>query len=125
MGKSNKTTQPKAAPQKNLKMKRAANTTAAVGRNPAERLTAPKDAGGKRQATPGKPALAVRENSKLGIVISMLRQPKGVTIDALRKATGWQAHSVRGALSGAIKKNLGLNVQSVKTDGVRTYRIAG
>jgi len=124
VGKSNKTTQPKTAPQKNLKNS-AAKTTAAMGGNRAERPTTSKDAGGKRQATSGKPALSVRENSKLGIVISMLRQPKGTTIEALRKATGWQAHSVRGALSGAIKKKLALNVQSVKTGGVRTYRIAG
>ena len=40
-------------------------------------------------------------------------------------ATGWQAHSVRGAISGAIKKRLGLKVTSEKSDGVRTYRIAG
>ena len=40
------------------------------------------------------------------------------------EATGWQAHSVRGAISGAIKKKLGLNVMSEKTGTVRLYRIA-
>ena len=39
-------------------------------------------------------------------------------------ATGWQAHSVRGAISGAIKKKLGLDVRSEKTEGGRVYRIA-
>jgi Protein of unknown function (DUF3489) len=64
-----------------------------------------------------------RPDSKLGIVIGMLRSTKGVTIEALAKATGWQAHSVRGAISGAIKKKHGLTVTSEKIDGVRTYRI--
>jgi len=65
-----------------------------------------------------------RANSKLAKVIAMLRQPKGTNIEDISKATGWQAHSVRGAMSGAIKKKLGLTVTSAKTDGVRTYRIA-
>jgi hypothetical protein len=54
----------------------------------------------------------------------MLRSNKGATIEALSKATGWQAHSVRGAMSGAIKKKRGLGVTSEKVDGVRTYRIS-
>ena len=66
---------------------------------------------------------AIRESSKLAKVIAMLRQPNGANIEALSKATGWQVHSVRGALSGAIKKKHGLAVTSMKTDGVRTYHI--
>ena len=65
-----------------------------------------------------------RPNSKLGIVIGMLRSTKGATIEALSKASGWQAHSVRGAISGAIKKKFGLTVKSTKADGVRTYRVS-
>jgi Protein of unknown function (DUF3489) len=67
---------------------------------------------------------AVRPTSKLAIVISMLRQRGGATIDALCRATDWQAHSVRGALSGSLKKKLGLTVTSDKSSGVRTYRVA-
>jgi len=63
-------------------------------------------------------------DSKLGIVIGMLRSNTGATIDALSKATGWQAHSIRGAISGAIKKQRGLIVTSEKVEGVRTYRIS-
>jgi hypothetical protein len=66
-----------------------------------------------------------RPDSKLGIVIGMLRSTKGATIEALSKATGWQTHSVRGAISGTINKKLGLTVTSTKADGVRTYRISG
>ena len=65
-----------------------------------------------------------RENTKLATVIGMLRAAKGATIEELSKATRWQAHSVRGALSGAIKTKLGLNITSTKTDGIRTYRIS-
>ena len=60
---------------------------------------------------------------KLGQVIEMLRRPQGASIDDLAAATGWQIHSVRGALSGAIKKKLGLAVVSDKTEAGRVYRI--
>ena len=75
---------------------------------------------GNTKATP-----QVRDTSKLAAVIAMLRRKEGATIEQLVKATDWQAHSVRGAISGAIKKKLGLNVESVKADDRRVYRIAG
>ncbi|MEI9930579.1 MAG: DUF3489 domain-containing protein [Rhizomicrobium sp.] len=64
-------------------------------------------------------------DSKLGSIITLLRRPNGASIGDLCKATGWQAHSVRGALSGAIKKKLGLALTTEKTAGTRLYRIAG
>lgn len=60
---------------------------------------------------------------KIGSVIEMLRGPAGATIEAMMQATGWQAHSVRGALSGAIKKDRGLAVISDITPVGRVYRI--
>ena len=54
----------------------------------------------------------------------MLRARSGASIEQLSKATGWQSHSVRGAISGQLKKKLGLNVLSEKLDGTRLYRIA-
>ncbi len=65
-----------------------------------------------------------RADSKLARVVAMLRMPEGATIAAISAETGWQAHSVRGAMSGAIKKKLGLTITSVKANGLRTYRIA-
>ncbi|MGB8364831.1 MAG: DUF3489 domain-containing protein [Rhizomicrobium sp.] len=62
---------------------------------------------------------------KLATIISMLRKAPGASIAALCDATEWQAHSVRGAISGTLKKKLGLKVESVKRNGVRFYRIAG
>jgi Protein of unknown function (DUF3489) len=68
---------------------------------------------------------STRENTKLASVIALLRAKDGATLEQMTKATGWQAHSVRGAISGALKKKLGLTVTSAKSDGVRTYRITG
>lgn len=66
-----------------------------------------------------------RENTKQAKLITMLRRVGGATIADLAKATGWQRHTVRGAISGALKKKLGLTVMSAKAkDGERVYRIA-
>ncbi len=72
-----------------------------------------------------KPA-AQAAATKASIVLKKLSSPKGVTIDDLGAATGWQAHSVRGFLSAVVKKKLGLNLASeIDKDGVRLYRVEG
>jgi hypothetical protein len=54
----------------------------------------------------------------------MLRRPEGVSLNEIVTATGWQAHTVRGAIAGALKKKLGLTINSEKVDGRgRVYRI--
>ncbi|CAN1522128.1 Protein of unknown function DUF3489 [Rhabdaerophilaceae bacterium] len=61
--------------------------------------------------------------SKLTRLITLLRSADGATIAAMCEATGWQAHSVRGALAGTLKRK-GLVVTSVKPqDGPRRYQI--
>ncbi len=63
--------------------------------------------------------------SKSDVVLKKLRSAKGVTVAALMDATGWQPHSVRGFLSGTVRKKLGLNlVSEIGKDDVRRYRIA-
>jgi hypothetical protein len=65
-----------------------------------------------------------RKLSKTETCLELLRRRDGATIEALQEATGWQAHSVRGFLSGAIKKKLGLTLVSEKVEGgTRRYRI--
>lgn len=67
----------------------------------------------------------LRDNSKQAQVIDMLKRPEGATIDQLCEVTGWQSHTVRGALAGALKKKLGLTIVSTKSQGSeRIYRIA-
>jgi hypothetical protein len=66
---------------------------------------------------------AVRENTKTAKVIALLQQPSGATVQAIMRATGWQTHSVRGFISGQLKKNLGLKVRSSKRDGERIYSL--
>jgi hypothetical protein len=66
-----------------------------------------------------------RENSKQAQVIELLKRPDGATLNQLIEATGWQAHTVRGAMAGALKKKLGLTITSDKAAGQeRTYRIS-
>lgn len=75
-----------------------------------------------REPQAGAPS-AVRSPSKLDQVETMLRAESGTTIAELMEATGWQQHSVRGVLAGAIKKR-GLIVTSEKLGDLRRYRVA-
>lgn len=88
------------------------------------------DAKPRRRKTTNKPTRAesvipaVPHASKQDSILAMLRQPDGVTIAGLVAATGWQAHSVRGVISGTIRKKLGQKVITESApDGVRHYRI--
>lgn len=66
-----------------------------------------------------------RDGTKGSTIVGLLKLKNGATIAELTKATGWQAHSVRGFLSGSLKKKAGLAIVSEKgDDGERRYRIA-
>jgi hypothetical protein len=66
-----------------------------------------------------------RDGSKQAQLIAMLRRAKGATVDEIAEALEWQRHTVRGAIAGALKKKLGLDVTSEKDDTRgRIYRIA-
>ena len=57
-------------------------------------------------------------------LLDLLKRPDGVTLADIMSATDWQAHSVRGFISGSLGKKMGLTVESFKRpDGVRAYRI--
>jgi Protein of unknown function (DUF3489) len=91
----------------------------------------------KKKSTSAKSAVAAiastmrdnqqtgRPKTKLAQLEAMLRRPNGATIEQISKSLVWQAHSVRGALSGTLKKKQGLTITNEKTDdGRRLYRIA-
>ena len=84
----------------------------------------------KPAETPVAQELAVprgmREGTKQMQLIAMLKRSEGVTVDEAASTLAWQRHTVRGALAGALKKKLGLIIQSEKVEGRgRVYRIAG
>jgi hypothetical protein len=69
-------------------------------------------------------APAARRGTKTAKILALLGRPDGASLAELGKATGWQAHSVRGFLSGAVKKKMGLRVTSAqREDGERVYRL--
>jgi hypothetical protein len=86
-------------------------------------MTKPKKTAGKKSAPKTKTA---KSGSKLGQLEAMLRRPDGATIAQLSKALDWQTHSIRGAMSGSLKKKQGLQITATKDEGAdRVYRIAG
>src|ERR1700736_5770217 len=69
------------------------------------------------------PKTSPRPDTKHARILSILRTPAGATIAAIMVATEWQQHSVRGFLAGVVRKKLGLNLVSERTDKGRVYRI--
>ena len=94
-----------------------AATSGSLARKPA-RKPAPK-ASSRRGGHTG------HKTSKTARVIALLRQPAGASLKAIMKATGWQAHSVRGFISGQLGKRMHLRVKSFERDGERIYAIRG
>ena len=89
----------------------------------AAKTKATSKAKGRKKAAPE--SQGAREGSKKAAILELLRKPDGATIKDLMAATGWQAHSVRGFISGAIVKKMGLKVESQKrADGERAYSLA-
>ena len=90
-----------------------------------KKTTAKPVARGTKTCTQPAEAVAAPK-TKLGRLEGMLRRPEGATIGQIAKALDWQLHSVRGAISGSLKKKQGLTVVADKiADGERVYRITG
>jgi hypothetical protein len=76
-----------------------------------------------RSKTSPSRALA-RPGSKLAKVLLLMQRPQGATVAELAKATGWKKHTVRGAISGAVKKKLHQRVKVITENNRRAYLIA-
>jgi hypothetical protein len=104
---------------------RAAQGAAAKGK-PSRKATAAKTAatkGKKRKTSTAKTPVAPRAGSKMAQVITLLQRKGAVSISELMKSMGWQRHTVRGFMAGAMKK-AGFAVESFKPDGGdRSYRL--
>ena len=108
----------KPAPQAKTKVKSKGKPTPKSAAKAAAKAQKAKPAASKK---PG----ATRDNSKQAQLIKMLERSQGASLDEIVKALEWQAHTVRGAIAGALKKKLGLDVQSEKDERRgRVYRIA-
>ena len=104
-----------AKPQSRANVKKARRTAKSQ-----KRRTLRKGAVGSRNGT--KPAAG--KQTKQQTCLNLLGRREGATIEHLQQATGWQKHSVRGFLAGAVRKKLGLTLISEKPDGgLRRYRI--
>ena len=114
--------------------KRKFNTKAAVALCRAN--VAPAKTKSARKATPAKKApkgrtkrelakpIAARDGSKTSKILDLLQRPDGAASKELMKATGWLPHSVRGFLSGTVRKKMGLTVTSTKGEnGERSYSV--
>lgn len=108
----------------------------AVGAEPdtaeSPEANAPKPTTQKKPAAKAKtskesqPDAGAAKGTKQALLVDLLKRKTGATIDEVIKATGWQAHSVRGAISRTLKKKLGLTVESKLVEGRgRVYQIAG
>jgi hypothetical protein len=78
----------------------------------------------KHSSKPAKKEKATRQGSKTDTALELLKRPDGASLAEIMKAMGWQAHSVRGFLSGTVGKKMGLAVTSRKSqDGQRSYSV--
>jgi hypothetical protein len=73
---------------------------------------------------PRREPRARTRGSKQAKVVEMLKRPQGATVDEIAKVTGWQRHTVRGLIAGALKKKLGLDIVAAKEEKGRVYRVA-
>ena len=114
-----KTSTKKATFKNSFASKRVAPTPA-----PEPPAVAPKKSKAAKVAPSHPEAPTARKGGKKATVLELLRRPEGASLKELMIATGWQAHTVRGYISGILGKNMALAVESFRDkDNVRTYRL--
>ena len=86
---------------------------------------APKKAKAAKDATTKDATPTARDGSKKARVLDLIKRPEGATLKDIMAVTGWQAHSVRGFISGSLTKKMGIKIESLKRpDGDRAYKVA-
>jgi hypothetical protein len=118
---------PKAARRPPATKSAAGPAKSRKGLKQATRAKVPSSSARRRTAElPPAPAAseAAEATTKQAQLIALLKQASGASLADLMTATGWQAHSVRGVISGVLRKRLQLPVISETVDGTRRYRIA-
>ncbi len=103
--------------------KHARHVAPSKGKRPKGATRVKKAHGGAGSAKPAKKAAVARRGSKTAKVVQLLKRPGGATGPDLMKATGWQAHSVRGFISGVLGRRMGLKVNSEVDSGQRRYSL--
>ena len=89
---------------------------------PKKAKSAKKATSSKKTPIGGQKAPHAKDGSKAAMILALIKRPDGATANELVKATGWQPHSIRGFLSGTIRKKMGLAVTSTNGEtGERTY----
>ena len=113
---------PKSTSSAKPAVKSAAKPAAAAKKSPAK---VKKPAAGQSlpRSVPVSAAPTTHPASKQSQLIVLLRSAPGATLAQMMTLTGWQAHTVRGMVSGSLRKRLGLNVQAEVSEGLRVYRI--
>lgn len=114
----------KAATQPRPKSTTRPTKTSAPPHAAATPTTAPRRTTCRTKTPSAAPEPAPQGSGKEALLLSLLQRPAGASLAQLTEATGWQPHSVRGVISGVLRKKRGLNVASVpQADGSRLYRI--
>jgi hypothetical protein len=106
---------------------RTKSTAVAPQQTGRKRRSVRKNPGPQRPTPDTRPAhrtAPTADRSKQARLIAMLTSPAGGTLKQMMTLTGWQAHSVRGVISGVLRKKLCLDVQCSQVGDVRVYRIA-
>src|ERR1039458_8726305 len=113
----------KAASQKKGAPKSEKSAKSAKATAPKKTIPAKKTTKAPKKATKAPESAGPREGSKTAQVVAMLQRKNGATLAEIMEKMGWQRHTVRGFMAGAMKK-AGYTVESFKSDkGERTYRI--
>ena len=119
------TSEPPKATEKTRVAKQGAHVAPAKGKATKKATKGKQAPKAKKAAKPAESA-GPREGSKTERILDLLKRKDGASLAEIMKATDWQAHSVRGFISGSLGKKMGLTVASVKgEDGERRYSIKG